>query len=616
TLEAETSIQTLGGCLYGETVANKNFDKIINNKIYSVELGKLEEKKYSYIISCNSGDKKKEYKFTVDRTPPINLSINIQNPTCSLSIIKGTFDAEDNLSGVDYYNYSIMKGSKILAKGSTKEEFSENLNLDEKETYSVSVIAYDKAENYAEAQATVIAKGSNNTECDFKKPTTKIELVPTSEGTLVNINCVDSESGCKNTFDYGFFDETTCSYNKFGNLDTGILLTESKKICWIVYDYNNNNASGEEFVEYKTAEQTYPAYCFNDKTDYDETDVDCGGSCAPCEGTASCMKNEDCLSKSCDLITKTCGIPACNNEFKDGLETDIDCGGICSKCEFGMICENSNDCLTTVCRNNVCSEDLNLDSDKDGMPDYWETQYGLNINYPEDAKNDNDSDGFTNLDEFLAGTNPLDNSSHPPEEKEPNLPINNSKNKGISLTFILIGLILVVAGSIFLFIEKRKRQKLEPRLIDEKGSQPIIDELNKNYKTNKLNEYQELAKKRVDERKDKRKQILETFDTSASDKELKINELKEEKEHDKSEVLKEQKPKEQEKQSDKKDEYVNISELTKDKGLEESDVGKNIFQELELLKRESEKEEELDQDEISEKKKDKNNNIENAEKNT
>ena len=46
------------------------------------------------------------------------------------------------------------------------------------------------------------------------------------------------------------------------------------------------------------------------------------------------------------------------------------------------------------------------DSDSDGMPDAWETRYGLDPNDPSDATSDIDNDGVAALDEFLAGTIP------------------------------------------------------------------------------------------------------------------------------------------------------------------------------------------------------------------
>jgi len=49
-----------------------------------------------------------------------------------------------------------------------------------------------------------------------------------------------------------------------------------------------------------------------------------------------------------------------------------------------------------------------VDTDKDGMPDTWEVDYGFNPNDPSDAKTDFDKDGFDNLAEYNAGTDPKD----------------------------------------------------------------------------------------------------------------------------------------------------------------------------------------------------------------
>ena len=46
------------------------------------------------------------------------------------------------------------------------------------------------------------------------------------------------------------------------------------------------------------------------------------------------------------------------------------------------------------------------DSDSDGMPDWWETKYGLNPNDSCDANGDINGDGYTNIEKFINGIDP------------------------------------------------------------------------------------------------------------------------------------------------------------------------------------------------------------------
>ncbi len=41
------------------------------------------------------------------------------------------------------------------------------------------------------------------------------------------------------------------------------------------------------------------------------------------------------------------------------------------------------------------------------MPDDWEERYGFNDDDPTDRNDDDDEDGYTNLEEYLNGTEPL-----------------------------------------------------------------------------------------------------------------------------------------------------------------------------------------------------------------
>ena len=49
------------------------------------------------------------------------------------------------------------------------------------------------------------------------------------------------------------------------------------------------------------------------------------------------------------------------------------------------------------------------------MPDNWEIRYGLDPLNPSDAALDRDKDGYSNLEEYKAGTDPSDPGSNPGE---------------------------------------------------------------------------------------------------------------------------------------------------------------------------------------------------------
>jgi hypothetical protein len=103
--------------------------------------------------------------------------------------------------------------------------------------------------------------------------------------------------------------------------------------------------AGEECVHHSCLAPS----CTNQLQDGDESDVDCGGSCAPCAIGRSCSSRRDCASTTCDPGTRRCILDPCHDGVRGGDETDVDCGGSCPRCADGRRCKVDFDCASDAC---------------------------------------------------------------------------------------------------------------------------------------------------------------------------------------------------------------------------------------------------------------------------
>ena len=125
--------------------------------------------------------------------------------------------------------------------------------------------------------------------------------------------------------------------------------------------------------------------CNDGEKNYDETDVDCGGTCQACKVGKGCKRDNDCSTGKCEdnvcvknecssdndckssggFIMHGCGegvCMTCSDNQINGDETDVDCGGSCDLCKDGQRCDQDSDC-----KSQFCSEAQTCEQ-KDGTP--------------------------------------------------------------------------------------------------------------------------------------------------------------------------------------------------------------------------------------------------------
>ncbi|MEQ9323097.1 MAG: hypothetical protein RIF41_28280 [Polyangiaceae bacterium] len=98
-----------------------------------------------------------------------------------------------------------------------------------------------------------------------------------------------------------------------------------------------------------------------------ETDVDCGGPCAPCADGEGCLLPEDCLSGVCIPDAMECAVPSCTDDVLNGEESGVDCGGSCVGCPAGANCNVPGDCESVVCIAGGCEAPTCSDGAANGM---------------------------------------------------------------------------------------------------------------------------------------------------------------------------------------------------------------------------------------------------------
>ncbi len=513
------------------SIDNEDYEELeVYKRYFSKELN-LDEGEHSLRVRCryDYGDRErideKTYHFFIDKSSPSIEIENVSNPSCSLSRIWIIINATDNYRiGKIFYKLTNQEGETIN-NGELRNGLNYiDINGDIGEIYTINVWAIDLAKWVSDqVNEEIEISNTSDERCDKERPITTAINWSCGSSECINITCSD-DTICSDSFDYLFVPmNDSCRYD-YLNIERKyfdelpLTTSVSSKLCWWVYDITGKNASGELLINLTSnGENNVVDHCSNGVKDYDETDIDCGGSCGGCPENSSCISSDDCMI---------------------GYE----------------------------CVNNTCTS-INLDKDDDGIPDEWEETY---CNGDCDPDEDLDGDGLTNIEEYNEGTDPLnsdtdgDGVSDGKEVRDGTNPLDPMDYKKSNLwVYILIIVLIIILGVASFFAYKRFGGKKELIVKEQKREVKQLPITRKNeVEDKKLRIKKALLRMKKEKELRERKRLIQEFKTSKP-------QVKTEKSVEQKERVIEKKTEEKsmKKELDRKEEFIPINELNKERDI-------------------------------------------------
>lgn len=367
----------------------------------------------------------------------------------------------------------------------------------------------------------------------------------------------------------------------------------------LVTDLANNSA--EELASIKIYPADYsgckdfenPPYCYNGVQDGNETGLDCGGDCKPCDGDAVCETDEDCVSGVCD-----------NNICRAECLVDEDC-------DMNEVCKNGV-CESTIqnpptfgginCTTEQGLEGEPVDSNEDGDFD--------------DEEDDYDGDGVNNsLDNEPCGELSPEECEEPPCDEDTEFPEEEREKKTpiLALIFIILGLLLSGGSGYFLYYQHSKKPSspafvsstispIEPsyppsttqisseKEVEKPTPSPTIPPLSTtSISSTEVPSEKSLISEKIGEKLKEKRKVLQIFETKEEDKEKQVKRL--EKKPLIERIKKTEKVTEKgEEETGREEEFISLEDIGKSKEqkekkpIEEGKIKKkSVFEELEEM---------------------------------
>ncbi len=347
TLNVETNLPA--NCKYiDELNASYDFPQS-NTQVFSATFDKPKEGKYPYKVSCTfivSGlTQTIPVDIVIDLTPPKIIAIQLAEKTCDRTQIHPTFVAEDpdNLSAIVLYEWQITNTNySVNGTSSQNSPLIDGLLLNVDEEYTLKVRCKDAAGHYSDWSSITFTVLNSTAPECRERGPPNITIIETPVPNGKNVEILCQDENGCNGIYYGL-SKTTQDCTPTLQYAGTIFLSETSVLCYSAADTVGNQINGSKRIIVEVIK-------------IQDSDLD--------------------------------GIPdaedKCPNTPSDKV-TEVEINK--SSPHYG------------------CAPD-EIDSDADGMPDYWELKYNLNPNDPSDASLDPDNDGYTNLEEYRKGTDP------------------------------------------------------------------------------------------------------------------------------------------------------------------------------------------------------------------
>ena len=520
------SLQTSknANCFYSVNGTDYSFNGR-GTKFHEASLRGLTEKSYTFPIKCVLGDHLaySAINFVIDRTAPIISLVDDGNYSCGSDITVMAYTNEGNISG---YYYEVYAYAASTTASSTTRTTSTTSTTTSSSSFSST------SNRSSNISASASALGNISSSITSYLPTSFSTI-----GTLIINNTVGPDlpiiipaSGMNESKKYTVKVRAVDGAGNWGGF------AESNGVIITARNYSFCAADTQPpTVDFLVNDSS----CIENKVQM---------FCSDALGCSQFLYGKDASSAVCNSTSNYNGQPLSlsatayfcyfvkdnmnNNQSGQRMITFSDADGdkvrdSCDQCSNTVAGAVSNEIGCTT--NQTSASEQNKDTDKDGLPDYWEKLYsaGCQLDYNssdtdrnglKDSDEDYDQDGYTNFEEYTNRFNPCQANARPgtepeeEEEKEKEKPITPPEPEfdWLALIFLIMGLLMVLGGIGYLvyyyrysptalqqIVQARTRSAAKPLSVSKPGAL-----------TNLKNKLQQLRKTREETVKSRRREQL------------------------------------------------------------------------------------------------------------